>query len=163
MMTLELVRFFRSSRAKLTFLWLSIFMNGLLMCLLPFQSSFAVLVILRLVQNFALGSYITADAAMYVYTMGPIRSRPFTNALHAAVGVGFFLSSWVTRPFLPEDDKSLLDRDEICNKSAAAVETSPGDGPQEDLASVGGQILWPFLISGLYCVVMSLGYLALGT
>ena len=45
----------------------------------PFVSNFGLLVALRAIQNLALGSYITCDASMVVYTMGPIKSRPFTQ------------------------------------------------------------------------------------
>ncbi len=47
---------------------------------------------------------------MLVYTMGPVVSRPFTNALHASVGVGFLAATFLVQPFLPEDSKASEDR-----------------------------------------------------
>ncbi len=37
-------------------------------------------------QNVALGAFITADTSLIVYTLGPIKSRPFTMALHSVIG-----------------------------------------------------------------------------
>lgn len=154
-----LKRFVPSGRGKLTFLWATICVNGVIMCVVPFLRNFGLLVFVRAVQNIALGGFITADCAMLVFTMGPVRSRPFTNALHAFVGVGFFISSFVVKPFLPEDDKAVEDRDVVCNNvdnqtSTTANEVEPLWGLQP--------IAWPFIISGVFCIVVSFGYLILG-
>ena len=45
------------------------------MLLLPFTSSFAVLVTARLLQILALGAFCTADASLIVYLLGPEKSR----------------------------------------------------------------------------------------
>ena len=89
---------------------------------------------------------------MLVYTMGPFRSRPFTNALHAAVGVGFLGATFLVRPFLPAADKADRDRAQICQ-----LEGEGGDGGQYEEEYLGGlsKIAWPFLITGGWTVVVS--------
>ena len=129
-------------------------LTGIIQITLPFIRSFELLVIARLVQNVVLGAYITADASLIVYTMGPTKSRPFTNALHAVIGVGFLLATFLVRPFLPEKN---IER--VC----------PGDGsqPDEDVADFSGKIWgvdkinWPFLISGIWTVCFATGYVIL--
>ena len=82
----------RRDRDKLIFLWATIFLTGVsnchnrlfqiklkifqaLMIVLPFTSSFAVLVTARLVQIMCLGAFCTADASLIVYLLGPDKSR----------------------------------------------------------------------------------------
>ena len=49
--------------------------------------------------------YIVAFYSLVVYTMGPIRSRPFTMALHSLIGAGFLAGTFLVKPFLPEQDQ----------------------------------------------------------
>ena len=63
------------------------------------------LILARCIQNICIGAYITADTSLVVYTMGPIKSRPFTFALHSLVGVGFLAGTFLVKPFLPEEDE----------------------------------------------------------
>ena len=119
-------------------------------------------------QNVLLGAFITADASIVVYTMGPHKSRPLTNALHAMVGVGFLFGTFLVRPFLPADATAAKDRDEVCmgassnSNSTNAVTVDP-DAVEEDEYMWGIQkIAWPFLITGLWSIVCSFGYVVLG-
>ena len=48
--------------------------------------------------------------------MGPIKSRPFTFALHSLVGVGFLAGTFLVQPFLPEEDEQ--------TKGSPSLETS---------------------------------------
>ena len=41
--------------------------------------------------------------SLVVYTMGPIRSRPFTMALHSVIGIGFLAGTFMVKPFLPQE------------------------------------------------------------
>ncbi len=68
-------RYFHSSSAKTCYISFSMTLCGLLMCALPFAGSFPLLAAIRIAQYVALGSFITADASMLVYTMGPVVSR----------------------------------------------------------------------------------------
>ena len=63
------------------------------------------MILARCIQNICIGAYITADTSLVVYTMGPIKSRPFTFALHSLVGVGFLAGTFLVKPFLPEEDE----------------------------------------------------------
>ena len=40
-----------------------------------------------------------------VYIFGPEESRPFTQSVHAMVGVGFVTGSFLVTPFLPQEEK----------------------------------------------------------
>ena len=127
------------------------------------------LVTVRCVQNVLLGAYITADASIVVYTMGPHKSRPFTNALHAMVGVGFFGGTFLVRPFLPTDATAAKNRDEVCSvfsgsnstATTAASAAATDDYGDESLWGVQ-KIAWPFLITGVWSIVCSFGYIVLG-
>ena len=51
--------------------------------------------------------------------MGPIKSRPFTFALHSLVGIGFLGGTFLVRPFLPNDEKNEDNSDKIiCDAKA---------------------------------------------
>ena len=89
------------------------------------------------------------------------------------VGAGFFMTGFFTRPFLPEDITAAKDRDEVCGMgnstlintnstlaTAAATEASPEEDP-EQLYGLD-KIAWPFIISGVWCIVFSFGYFILG-
>ena len=170
---LSLGRYFRSKALKLIFIGATIGLSGLIVCVLPFLRTFGVLVTVRCVQNVLLGAFITADASIVVYTMGPHKSRPFTNALHAMVGVGFLFGTFLVRPFLPADATAAKDRDEVCvggggtgansNSTNADAGVDDPDAVEEDEFLWGVQkIAWPFLITGLWSIVCSFGYLVLG-
>ena len=42
--------------------------------------------------------------SMVVYTLGPIKSRPFTMAVHSVIGIGFLAATFLVKPFLPEEN-----------------------------------------------------------
>jgi len=130
-----------TQKVKMTFLGLNIAFTGLTCCLLPFLTSFWQLLACRLVQFICQGLYVTADCITVVYTMGPVISRPFTQALHATIGVGFLLSTLLVQPFLPSLEEH--SREAICDLNVTRKE-----GTDVDLVE---GIEWPFLISGLWC------------
>ena len=47
---------------------------------------------------------------MVVYTLGPIKSRPFTMAVHSVIGIGFLAATFLVKPFLPEENSSRYKR-----------------------------------------------------
>ena len=53
-------------------------------------------------KSFALGAGVTADCSLVVFTMGPVKSRPFTMAIHAMIGAGFLFGTLLVKPFLPD-------------------------------------------------------------
>lgn len=87
---------------------------------LPFIKNFGALVVVRCLQNISLGAYITADTSLVVYTMGPIKSRPFTFALHSLIGAGFLAATFLVKPFLPEDGAG-QSVDVICNGTSSST------------------------------------------
>ena len=58
-----------------------------------------------MVSGMFIGGLDTASNSLVLYTLGPARSPPFTQSLHAMVGLGFMLGSLVVRPFLPETEE----------------------------------------------------------
>ena len=64
-----------TARAKLLFLFSTVLLGGVFTFVLPLTSSFAVLVLARLLQYVSLGAFTTADASLVVYVLGPDRSR----------------------------------------------------------------------------------------
>ncbi|TRY63094.1 hypothetical protein TCAL_00469 [Tigriopus californicus] len=158
-------RYLTNPKMKLAFLWITLSLNGVGMLILPFITNFGLLVTVRGLQYGLLGAYITADSSMLVYTMGPIKSRPFTNALHACVGIGFLAATFLVRPFLPSEASALKNKDQVCFGNGTNVEDPllTVDLQDEDAYLWGIQkIAWPFIISGIWCCVFSLGYLILG-
>ena len=131
------------------------------MIFLPFTSSFAILVIARLIQIMALGAFCTADASLIVYLLGPEKSRPFTMIFHALIGAGFLAATFLVRPFLPETgDKNT---DEICGRSSN-ISANQTDIVVESSIPVDEAIptiAWPFILSGAWCVIFSIGFIIL--
>jgi len=148
-------RFCTTNRKKMLFLWLTFFGNGAIMISLPFINNFSGLVCARCLQNIFLGAYITADTSLVVYTMGPIKSRPFTFALHSLIGVGFLAATFLVKPFLPEDEPNDNSQNSICYQNVTeTIATSSHN------ALLGGvpKIAWPFIISGAWCMVFCSGF-----
>ena len=161
--------YLKADWAKLVFLSVTICATGAIMIILPFTSSFAVLVTARLLQILALGAFCTADASLIVSLLGPEKSRPFTMAFHALIGAGFLAATFLVRPFLPDNKNT--DIDQICGRANQTDPSTSQDmeeslGSQEDPAlSVVSEgvptIAWPFIISGAWCIVFSFGFLVL--
>ncbi len=147
--------------------------SGLLLIALPFVDNFGLLVTIRCIQSVLLGAFITTDCTIPVVTMGPERSRPFTNALHAMVGLGFLGGTFLVRPFLPADAVAAKNRDEVCQTgnvtltteeatSGATSDLSVSESPEVEYLLGIDKIAWPFVITGIWCVLFSLGYVILG-
>jgi len=100
--------------------------------------------------------------------------RPFTNALHAAVGVGFYLGTLLIGAFLPPVALSSKNRDIICNErkvenSSFALEDIEEMGLEEEEESYQSEsigdiqkIAFPFLIAGCFTLMSSLMFITLG-
>lgn len=157
-------RFCSTNARKMAFLSSNMLLTGALMIVLPFADNFGLLVFARCVQNICLGAFITADTSLVVFTMGPIKSRPFTFALHSLIGVGFLAATFLVTPFLPEDDGKTDSRDAVCNGNSDNFTESSNitrGVHNEPLLGVR-KIAWPFIISGVWCMVFSCGYAILG-
>lgn len=133
--------YLKADWAKLVFLSVTICATGAIMILLPFTSSFAVLVTARLLQILALGAFCTADASLIVSLLGPEKSRPFTMAFHALIGAGFLAATFLVRPFLPDNKNT--DIDQICGR---ANQTDSITSAQDMEESPSWEILKYFLL-----------------
>ena len=88
-------------------------------------------------------------------------------AFHALIGAGFLAATFLVRPFLPSSEMDTEDicgggggaaQDNITSMSAAAVvNTTAAATAEEGIQSIA----WPFIISGVWCMLFSLGFLLL--
>ena len=112
--------YIKKSLQKLTFLAISLLGIGLFILLVPWLNSFWLLMPALLLTGFFLGCFDTADNSLFVYMLGPARSKPFIQSLHAAVALGFTLGGhsshiphvttiprFLTSPPLPASSRSL--------------------------------------------------------
>lgn len=129
--------------------------NGLLVLAIPFIKNFGLLVTVKCLQSLFLGAHVTADASLVVYTMGPKVSRPFTQVLHAMIGVGFLAATFLVKPFLPSEE---VDVEAVCSPSPDAKKDSTFK--TEHLWGLD-KTTWPFIITGSWCIISSLGFLIL--
>ena len=83
--------YFKKTWQKLTFLALGLIGIGFFILLVPWISSFALLLSSLFFVGLSLGCFDSADNSLFVYMLGPERSRPFIQSLHAAVALGFTL------------------------------------------------------------------------
>jgi len=159
--------FFRTSLLKLIFLGVAQIVTGLLVVLVPLASSFPLLILLVTLFGMSLGCFDTADNSLMVYTMGPVKSRPFTQSLHACVGVGFVLGSLLVQPFLPVSNTGSSD---VCLSGNSSTSISNfTDTPlhefvdtEDSLGDPTSPLRWPYLMIGAWLVVTGLGLMALG-
>ena len=89
--------FIKKSWQKLTFLGSALLGTGLFILLVPWLYSFWLLLPCLLLAGFCLGCFDCADNSLFVYMLGPARSKPFIQSLHAAVALGFTLGMIVVQ------------------------------------------------------------------
>lgn len=77
----------------MTFLAAAEIVTGVFVIITPWATSFPALLAIVTVFGMSLGLFDTADNSLMVHMFGPIKSRPFTQSVHAFVGVGFVLGS----------------------------------------------------------------------
>jgi hypothetical protein len=120
------------------------------------------------IHRFLIGSFNIADCTLPVYMMGPKLCRPFTNAVHAIIRLGFLGGAFLVQPFLPGDATAARARDEVCplprhrrqcyDKHCNTIVAEP---EVETLLGID-TIAWPYIISGLWGVIFSFGFIILG-
>ena len=114
------------------------------------------------VQFFSYGTFLTADSVLLVYTLGPERSRPFINALHFFISIGFLMGTFLVQPFLPEGtEKAVCSGRNTNNSSLALLPNDTFSGEVIPMVHGVQSIAWPFIISGSWCVLVSVGFLLL--
>ena len=84
---------------KLCFLAFAEIVTGIFVMMTPFVYNFPLLIAMVSVYGMGLGLFDTADNSLVVYMLGPNKSRPFTQSLHAFVGVGFVIGSFLANLF----------------------------------------------------------------
>ena len=104
-----------------------------------------------------IGSFDTASNSLVLYMLGPDRSPPFTQSLHAMVGLGFMMGSLIVRPFLPEENH---EAGTVCHQSvneSASLQSNSSIDSQEELPN----LIWPFGIVSIIHLVCAAAFLCL--
>jgi len=151
---------------KLMFLAVCVLLTGLFIGLVPWTSAFELLLTTVLLAGIFIGSLDTASNSLVLFMLGPDRSPPFTQSLHAFVGMGFVLGSLIVRPFLPdtEDSSAVCDKEEALSFSNVTQDAVGVDHvvQVENLPSTKIPVLaWPFLIITLVHLMTAVGYCSL--
>ena len=179
-------KYLTSSNKKLIFMSLVLLLTGVSTFLMPFMPNLPMLLVCRFFQvidalflklqiTFTLyfqflsyGIFITSDSILLVFTLGPEKSRPFINALHFFISIGFLLGTFLVQPFLPaSSDKVCSSQTQVYKdtKEFNITNTLSEEAEDSDLVDYdpvipilhGVQsIAWPFIISG---GILCLGYL----
>jgi len=151
----------RQTWQKMAFLATAEVITGAFVFLTPWASSFPVLLAFVTVFGMSLGLFDTADNSLMVYIFGPVKSRPFTQSVHAFVGVGFVLGSVLVQPFLPESNSGDAS---VCPGDSAGNGTESTSDALEAMPTMGGlpSIYWPFIAIGIWHFVTAAGKLMLG-
>jgi len=152
----------RRTWQKMAFLAAAEVITGAFVFLTPWATSFPVLLAFVTVFGMSLGLFDTADNSLMVYIFGPVKSRPFTQSVHAFVGVGFVLGSVLVQPFLPKSNSGDAS---VCPGTSAGngTESTSSDGLEAMPVMAGlPSIYWPFIAIGIWHFVTAAGKLVLG-
>ena len=151
-------RYFTTTRGKLTYLALAEVFTGIFIIITPFIYNFPLLIVMVTIYGLGLGLFDTADNSLIVYMLGPKESRPFTQSLHAFVGVGFILSSVLVQPFLPQNQE---ESKTVCPGMDDQNSTGGLDYDPRMMGNIPS-INWPYIIIGIWHFVAAAGLLFLG-
>jgi len=89
---------------KLAFLGSCLVVSGAFFFLVPFIYNFYLILPVLLATGITIGSFNTANNSLVVYMMGPKKSPPYTQSLHAFTSAGIVFVSLLVRPFFPSAD-----------------------------------------------------------
>jgi len=172
-------KYLTSSHKKLIFMSLVLLLTGISTILMPFMTNLPMLLLCRFFQFLSYGIFITSDSILLVFSLGPEKSRPFINALHFFISIGFLLGTFLVQPFLPaSSDKVCSSQTQnfkdssdfnLTNVLQDEAEAALSEADMVDYDPVipilhGVQsIAWPFIISGVWCILISVGFFALST
>jgi len=162
-----------TERKKLLLMFGILLMTGLSTLALPFAPNLPLLLLSRFIQFLCYGIFLTGDSILLVFSLGPEKSRPFINTLHFFISIGFLLGTFLVQPFLPGT------REKVCRLGDPLTSTTLVNSSDmkavDDLGTqhneppviehlLGVQtIAWPFMLSAGWCVLVSFGFLLLGT
>jgi hypothetical protein len=88
-----------------------------------------------------------------VFTLGPEKSRPFINALHFFISIGFLLGTFLVQPFLPATSDKVCsgqtkNNDDETSKALNVTDAGVVTDAVIPLMQGVQCIAWPFIISG---------------
>ena len=117
----------------------------------------------HIIQFAGYGIFLTADSVLLVFALGPKRSRPFINALHFFISIGFLMGTFLVQPFLPGGTRAAICAGRESGDVATGNATTSIQPEMEVIPMVYGiqSIAWPFVISGCWCVLVSIGFFIL--
>ena len=150
-------RYVRQPKHKLIYFSIVMTIGGSLVATFPFAPSLAWLVVIQFVSYFFRGCFAAVNIAHFVYTMGPIRSRPFTMLVHCLVGAGYFIGSLIVRPFLPEESEN---SQAVCQDNSTASTSCDFEGAVPIMSGLPS-VFWPYIILSVIVVAVSLLFLPL--
>ena len=108
-----------------------------------------------IVKFLSYGIFLTSDSILLVFTLGPEKSRPFINALHFFISIGFLLGTFLVQPFLPATSDKVCsgqtkdnDDENVLTIKALNVTNAEETDPVIPLMQGVQCIAWPFIISG---------------
>ena len=108
-----------------------------------------------IVKFLSYGIFLTSDSILLVFTLGPEKSRPFINALHFFISIGFLLGTFLVQPFLPATSDKVCsgqtkdnDDETVLTIKALNVTNAEETDPVIPLMQGVQCIAWPFIISG---------------
>ena len=148
-------KYCKTTANKLTFLAFSEVITGIFLMITPFVYNFPLLISMVTIYGMALGLFDTADNSLIVYMLGPKKSRPFTQSLHAFVGVGFIIGSFLVQPFLPQEKDGDTD---VCRGTNETITDQYTPRMMGGIASIN----WPFIIIAIWHFITAIGMLVLG-
>jgi len=93
---------------------------------------------------------------LLVFTLGPEKSRPFINALHFFISIGYLIGTFLVQPFLPSGNDKVCtsqiqnynDENEINNTGKDEVQATNKEESIIPISYGVHSIAWPFIISG---------------
>ncbi|XP_059093084.1 sodium-dependent glucose transporter 1-like isoform X2 [Tigriopus californicus] len=138
-------------------------LSGLCTICVPYSPSFGHLSILLVLNNIISGYWMTGNGGMFVYTLGPKKSRSLVMLHHFTVSLGFLLGPMLMGHYFTD---SLPSNDTICSSNMTlAIEAPPkvslnlNQVPHEPPHHVPSRLSHqPFWILGILQVASSLLY-----
>lgn len=151
-------KFIVSSSQKLSYFSFLTILLAVCSVLPLYADSFATLILVISIRFFLAMLLETPCQGMFVYTLGPERSRPFNMLFHCTVSVGFLLGPIVIGPFFPETE-SKDNIEEICNGTSTSgkVESHLSEDFMQVIESIK-MPYWTMLYGHLFC---AFGYIIL--
>lgn len=151
-------QYVHSSTQKMLFCICCTVAMGLASLMPPYMKSFGGLLFAISLRNFLGGLLETATQGLYVYTLGPVRSRFLIMCFHFTVAMGFWMGPLIIKPFFPVAN-DVNDSNEVCISDA---HNETHNLNQVEHSSVNDHILdsikWPYWIVFIGHILLCLGY-----